>query len=75
MGVERKSMIVTRRRRSTSRLIHEAGHALVAALIPQADPLHKVTIIPRGMALGLTMQLPPTTNTPISKDFLAQSPS
>ena len=37
---------------------HEAGHALVAALLPDADPVHKVTIIPRGMALGLTQQLP-----------------
>ena len=37
---------------------HEAGHALVAALLPEADPLHKVTIIPRGLALGLTQQLP-----------------
>ena len=57
MGAERKSMIISdEEKRSTA--YHEGGHALVAALIPNADPLHKVTIIPRGMALGLTMQLP-----------------
>jgi cell division protease FtsH len=57
MGVERKSMIISEdEKRMTA--YHEAGHALVAAMIPAADPLHKVTIIPRGMALGLTMQLP-----------------
>jgi cell division protease FtsH len=57
MGVERKSMIISdKEKRMTA--FHEAGHALVAALIEHADPLHKVTIIPRGMALGLTMQLP-----------------
>ena len=57
MGVERKSLIISdEEKRNTA--YHEAGHALVAALTPDADPLHKVTIIPRGMALGLTMQLP-----------------
>jgi cell division protease FtsH len=57
MGVERRSMIISdKEKRMTA--YHEAGHALVAALIEHADPLHKVTIIPRGMALGLTMQLP-----------------
>jgi cell division protease FtsH len=57
MGVERKSLIISEdEKRNTA--YHEAGHALVAAMIPEADPLHKVTIIPRGMALGLTMQLP-----------------
>jgi cell division protease FtsH len=57
MGVERKSMIISdEEKKSTA--YHEAGHALVAALIPEADPIHKVTIIPRGMALGLTQQLP-----------------
>jgi len=57
MGAERKSMIISDdEKRNTA--YHEAGHALVAAMIPNADPLHKVTIIPRGMALGLTMQLP-----------------
>ncbi len=57
MGVERKSMIISdKEKRMTA--YHEAGHAIVAAVIEHADPLHKVTIIPRGMALGLTMQLP-----------------
>ena len=57
MGVERKSLIISdKEKRMTA--YHEAGHALVAACIEHSDPLHKVTIIPRGMALGLTMQLP-----------------
>ena len=57
MGAERKSMIMSdAEKRNTA--YHEAGHALVAAVLPNADPLHKVTIIPRGMALGVTMQLP-----------------
>jgi cell division protease FtsH len=57
MGAERKSMILTdEEKRNTA--YHEGGHALVAAKVPHADPLHKVTIIPRGMALGVTMQLP-----------------
>jgi cell division protease FtsH len=57
MGVERKSMILSEEEKRNM-AYHEAGHALVAAMTPGADPLHKVTIIPRGMALGLTMQLP-----------------
>jgi cell division protease FtsH len=57
MGVERKSVAMSERERITC-AYHEAGHALVAALLPDADPLHKVTIIPRGRALGVTMQLP-----------------
>jgi cell division protease FtsH len=56
MGVERKSLIISDEEKKNT-AYHEAGHALVAMLIPEADPLHKVTIIPRGMALGLTMQL------------------
>jgi cell division protease FtsH len=57
MGVERKSMILSDEEKKNT-AYHEAGHALVAAMTPGTDPLHKVTIIPRGMALGLTMQLP-----------------
>ena len=57
MGVERKSLILTEEEKKVT-AFHEAGHALVAAKLPNSDPLHKVTIIPRGMALGVTMQLP-----------------
>jgi cell division protease FtsH len=57
MGAERKSMIITDEEKKVT-AYHEAGHALLAALVPHSDPLHKVTIIPRGMALGLTQQLP-----------------
>ena len=57
MGAERKSMIMSQEeKRNTA--YHEAGHALVAKLLPGADPVHKVSIIPRGMALGVTMQVP-----------------
>src|SRR5689334_4263209 len=57
MGAERRSMIISlEERRITA--YHESGHALVAKLVPDADPVHKVTIIPRGMALGLTQQVP-----------------
>jgi cell division protease FtsH len=69
MGVERKSMILSEEeKRNTA--YHEAGHALVAAMTPQADPLHKVTIIPRGMALGLTMQLPIDDKHTYTREFL-----
>jgi cell division protease FtsH len=69
MGVERKSLIISdEEKRNTA--YHEAGHALVAALIPEADPLHKVTIIPRGMALGLTMQLPIDDKHSYNKEYL-----
>lgn len=57
MGVERRSMVITEKEKINT-AYHEAGHALVAHLLPGADPLHKVTIIPRGQALGVTMQLP-----------------
>ena len=57
MGAERRSMIISEKEKKIT-AYHEAGHALVARLLPGADPIHKVTIIPRGRALGLTMQLP-----------------
>jgi cell division protease FtsH len=57
MGVERRSMVITEKEKKNT-AYHEAGHALVAYLLPDTDPLHKVTIIPRGRALGVTMQLP-----------------
>ena len=57
MGAERRSMIITEREKKVT-AFHEAGHALVACMLPGTDPVHKVTIIPRGRALGLTMQLP-----------------
>src|SRR4030095_3754658 len=57
MGTERRSLIITEEEKRVT-AIHEAGHALLAVLLPNADPIHKVTIIPRGMALGVTMQLP-----------------
>jgi cell division protease FtsH len=69
MGVERKSLIISEEeKRNTA--YHEAGHALVAAMIPHADPLHKVTIIPRGMALGVTMQLPVDDKHTYTRDYL-----
>ncbi|UCC41693.1 MAG: ATP-dependent zinc metalloprotease FtsH [Candidatus Aminicenantes bacterium] len=69
MGVERKSMIISEEEKKST-AYHEAGHALVAALIPEADPIHKVTIIPRGLALGLTQQLPLDDRYTYSKDHL-----
>jgi len=69
MGVERKSMILSEEeKRNTA--YHEAGHALVATMTPGADPLHKVTIIPRGMALGVTMQLPIDDKHTYTKSYL-----
>ncbi len=69
MGVERKSMILSDVEKKNT-AYHEAGHALVAAMTPGTDPLHKVTIIPRGMALGLTMQLPIDDKHTYTKTFL-----
>ncbi len=68
MGAERKSMIISEHERKTT-AYHEAGHALVAALLPGTDPVHKVTIIPRGRALGVTQQLPSEDRLSMSKDY------
>src|SRR5246127_4158950 len=69
MGAERRSMIISdEEKRNTA--YHEAGHALVAKLLPGADPIHKVTIIPRGMALGLTQQLPMDEKHTYPKEYL-----
>ena len=69
MGAERRSMIVTEDEKKVT-AIHEAGHALLGLLLPHADPLHKVTIVPRGMALGLTMSLPTDEKHNYSKNYL-----
>ncbi len=69
MGAERKSMILSDAEKKNT-AYHEAGHALVAAVLPNADPLHKVTIIPRGMALGVTMQLPIDDKHSYNKEYL-----
>jgi cell division protease FtsH len=69
MGAERRSMIVTDEEKRVT-AIHEAGHALLAVVLPYADQLHKVTIIPRGMALGLTQQLPIDEKHNYSKVYL-----
>jgi cell division protease FtsH len=69
MGAERKSMILSDAEKKNT-AYHEAGHALVAAVLPNADPLHKVTIIPRGMALGVTMQLPIDDKHSYNREYL-----
>ena len=69
MGAERKSLTMTEHERITC-AYHESGHAVVAALLPAADPLHKVTIIPRGRALGVTMQLPEGDRHTHTREFL-----
>ncbi|GJL53603.1 MAG: ATP-dependent zinc metalloprotease FtsH [Nitrospirales bacterium] len=69
MGAERKSMVLSDEEKRTT-AYHEAGHALMAKLLPGTDPVHKVTIIPRGRALGMTMQLPIDDRHSYSKDFL-----
>src|SRR5205809_909366 len=69
MGAERRSMIISVEERRVI-AYHESGHALVAKLVPGADPVHKVTIIPRGMALGLTQQVPLDDRHTHSKDHL-----
>ena len=69
MGVERRSMIISEDEKRTI-AYHEAGHTLVADFLPGTDPVHKVTIIPRGRALGLTQQLPTDDKYNYSKDYL-----
>ena len=69
MGAERKSLTMSEHERVTC-AYHESGHAVVAALLPHADPLHKVTIIPRGRALGVTMQLPEGDRHTHTREFL-----
>jgi cell division protease FtsH len=69
MGSERRSMIISDEEKRVT-AIHEAGHALLTVLLPHADPIHKVTIIPRGMALGLTQQLPADEKHNYSRDYL-----
>ena len=72
MGAERRSMIISEKEKEVT-AYHEAGHALVARLLPDTDPIHKVTIIPRGRALGLTMQLPVDEKYTHSRKFLLNS--
>ncbi|HOO36992.1 MAG TPA: ATP-dependent zinc metalloprotease FtsH [Deltaproteobacteria bacterium] len=69
MGVERKSMVISEEEKNTT-AYHEAGHALVAKKLPNADPVYKVSIIPRGRAMGVTQQLPIDDRHTYSKDYL-----
>jgi len=69
MGAERRSMIISEEEKRVT-AIHEAGHALLTVMLPHADPIHKVTIIPRGMALGLTQQLPMDEKHNYSREYL-----
>ena len=69
MGSERRSMVISDAEKNVT-AVHEAGHALLTVLLPHADPLHKVTIIPRGLALGLTVQLPVEDKHNYSRDYL-----
>ncbi len=69
MGAERRSMIISESEKRVT-AIHEAGHALLTVMLPHADPIHKVTIIPRGMALGLTQQLPIDEKHNYSREYL-----
>lgn len=72
MGVERKSMIISETEKKNT-AFHEAGHALVAKLTPGTDPIHKVSIIPRGRALGVTQQLPIDDKYTYSQDYLMKA--
>ncbi len=69
MGTERRSMIISDEEKKVT-AVHEAGHALLTVLLPNADPIHKVTIIPRGAALGVTMQLPVDDKHNYSREYL-----
>jgi cell division protease FtsH len=69
MGAERRSMVMTEDEK-TNTAYHESGHAVVAKLVPKSDPVHKVTIIPRGRALGLTMQLPEQDRYAYDREYL-----
>jgi len=69
MGVERRTMIISEEEKRLT-AYHEAGHTLVAKFLPSADPIHKVTIIPRGRALGITQQLPAEDKHTLSKDYI-----
>jgi cell division protease FtsH len=69
MGSERRSMIINDEEKKVT-AVHEAGHALLAMVLPHADPVHKVTIIPRGMALGVTMQLPVEDKHNYTREYL-----
>jgi len=69
MGSERRSMIINDDEKKVT-AVHEAGHALLAVVLPHADPVHKVTIIPRGMALGVTMQLPVEDKHNYTREYL-----
>ena len=69
MGLERKNVVISEKARRLT-AYHEAGHAVLAIMLPETDPLHKVTIIPRGQALGLTQQLPFDEQFTYSRDYL-----
>ena len=69
MGAERRSMVISEKEKRIT-AVHEAGHALLTVLLPHAEPIHKVTIIPRGMALGLTQQLPTDEKHNYSREYL-----
>ena len=68
MGAERRSMVLTDKEKETT-AYHESGHTLVAKKLKNADPVHKLTIVPRGMALGITQQLPEKDKHTYSKDY------
>lgn len=68
MGVERRSLVLNDKERKVS-AVHESGHALIARLLPHADPVHKVTIVPRGVALGLMQQLPQDEKHTYSREY------